>query len=624
MDRLSKKQAELYIGCTQLDWEYIVVPYMADCTEALPLTIMDKVICGLLSVDGRLTALKLGEILGLNVNDDPENGEYRDEAEACILDKAIGSLLDYGMIKCVSNTDLFTLTDIGREYYANGYKFRTTKSRSFDVYFDRVTDNHGKAKRIFAGTSGDCMTIQTPKCFYDELFLKSFIHEQNPSIYDKEKGSSFTNISCPDSVDVVKTSVCVAVLYDVLTKRFRFQAFIGDRLCTELSEIIASYDMLYDKLVDKIGGMLEDSVKHEDCLTQEKFELTLMENPYSVIEPEEFWEKLNVLVGNEEKDIFMNVDVWDEEKCMAITSFCKDRPSVNVFLSCGTYDIEMPFVQNLFCIDKVLSDDYILCGANVTYAMMGYVINCRDKRLHANMVFRYGHTEVDLSLKKRFFAEELLPGMIDNVLEYLNGDIDVAKGTIEEIVRCDCRLNVFRDFIDEETLLLIVRKKEDAIARVEQGLVEEIEKGESEKPYKTYIVDTNVFLDDPEILYKFKAEDRVVLSGQVLQELDKKKRMEADGVVSANARKAVRAINDVRKKDKYSKRKFLLLDYADMSLLPEELQTKKGDHFILGVAMKYIDSNPRMLTSDNILGLTAESIGIPVITLDEFYKENGM
>ena len=61
-----------------------------------------------------------------------------------------------------------------------------------------------------------------------------------------------------------------------------------------------------------------------------------------------------------------------------------------------------------------------------------------------------------------------------------------------------------------------------------------------------------------------------------------------------------------------------------MSLLPEELQTKKGDHFILGVAMKYIDSNPRMLTSDNILGLTAESIGIPVITLDEFYKENGM
>ena len=40
---------------------------------------------------------------------------------------------------------------------------------------------------------------------------------------------------------------------------------------------------------------------------------------------------------------------------------------------------------------------------------------------------------------------------------------------------------------------------------------------------KTYIIDTNVFLDDPDILSKFKRPNRVVLSGQVLQELDKKR-----------------------------------------------------------------------------------------------------
>ena len=43
--RSEKKQNELYIGCTEYSWEYSVLNYTADCTEALPLTLMDKTIC---------------------------------------------------------------------------------------------------------------------------------------------------------------------------------------------------------------------------------------------------------------------------------------------------------------------------------------------------------------------------------------------------------------------------------------------------------------------------------------------------------------------------------------------------------------------------------------------------
>ena len=70
-----KKQSELFIGSTQYDWDYMVIRYTADCTEALPLTLMDKTICGLLNIDGALTAAQLGTILGLNVVDNPKNCE---------------------------------------------------------------------------------------------------------------------------------------------------------------------------------------------------------------------------------------------------------------------------------------------------------------------------------------------------------------------------------------------------------------------------------------------------------------------------------------------------------------------------------------------------------------------
>ena len=246
MDRLSKKQSELYIGCTSLDWEYIEVPYTADCTVALPLSLMDKVICGLLSVDGELSTLQLGEILGLNVDNSHKDGKYRDIAEECLLELAIESLLEYGMIKR-KKSGMFCLTDIGKEYFAKGRKFRTDESRSFTVYFDRKTSNHGKLGRILAGLGGERTAICIPRRFKDESFLKTFIHEQIPSIYDEETGNSFTNLSYPGIVDVVKASIQVAVLYDVITKGFRFEAIVGGKVCEELSEIIAARESLYGR-----------------------------------------------------------------------------------------------------------------------------------------------------------------------------------------------------------------------------------------------------------------------------------------------------------------------------------------------------------------------------------------
>ncbi|MBO5919679.1 MAG: S1 RNA-binding domain-containing protein [Bacteroidales bacterium] len=623
MDRLSKKQSELYIGCTNLDWEYIEVPYTADCTVALPLSFMDKVICGLLSIDGELSALQLGEILGLNVDNSHKDGKYRDMAEDCLLDMAIGSLLEYGMIKR-KKSGLFCLTDIGKEYYAKGRKFRTDESSSFTVYYDRKTSNHGKLGRILSGLEGERTAIRTPKRFKDESFLKSFIHQQIPFVYDEKIGNSFTNISCPDMVEVVKASIQIAVLYDVITEGFRFKAIVAGEVCEELSGIIAARESVCDELLRKIGGMLDGSVMDEDRLSQERFEMTLTENPFSVVEPVTFWKKLDEIVGQKEKEVFVNVDLLDGESCEAIVALCRKRPLVNVFLSYGECEVEIPFVKNLFHVGRKLGEDYILSVTDATYAVKGYVITYKGEKLHANMVFQYAHVPVDLSFRRKLFAQEALPEMIAQVLEYLAGDIPFAKSSLEAIASCDIRLGVFGDLVDEKTKELIAQKKLEAAMKLEQELIEEMEEREKGEIFagKTYVIDTNVFLDDPEILDKFRDEDRVIVPEQVLNELDAKKLVKNNSVLSANARKAVRAIDNAKTKGRFSEKKSLEVICADMSLLGREFREDKGDNYILGVAIKYVGKNVVLLTSDKIFRLRAEPLGIPVVSLEEFYEMN--
>lgn len=692
--REEKKQCELYLGYTQYYWEYMVIPYTADCTEALPLTLMDKTICGLLDIDGTLTTAQLGSILGLNVCDNPDIGEYRDAAEASILDRAIRSLLEFGMITRDFNDGNIQLTDIGHEYYRQGKKFRTIQAHSFDVYFDRTTGVHGKARKIFKGILGRSASAVTPSSFKDEQYLKTFIHEQIPSIYDTEKGNSFTNISCPSLTKLIKVPVQIGVLYDVINHELRYLAVLDEKVCPELTEIIAGNEKLREELGVQVRVMLHGASTEIDRPTQEKFEASLLDGVATletkdgitsmipaVMEPEEFWQGLPLLINEKETEVFIKTDTLDQDKCKTIISLCESRPETNVFLSYTNCETEIPFKHNLFHIWQDVDGDYILCGSNVTYAIKGFVLNRPDGEILADMVFRYTDTEIDSSVLKGPFAIALLPKMITDTLNYLDTDFDITKRSVRSISFCDSRINVFEEFLNEETISQVRTKKQEVFNRIKLAFektlldklvaivaekdlediskikeleeislrVDEILK-EGDETYinlmesgrafkqtlkdrertikdelmaKTYIIDTNVFLDDPEILSKFKRPNRVVLSGQVLQELDKKKNKAEDPATAANARKAVGAINAAKDKDRKAKKKFLLMDYADMSLLPEELQTKKGDHFILGVAMKYRDANPWMLTSDNILGLTAESLGIPSVTLDEFYKKNG-
>ena len=168
-----KKLTEIYLGSVVIPWTYAIVDYSADCTEAIPFTPFDKVICGLLSIDEVLSFEQIAIILGLNVIDNPENNQYKDIAEYEILIEALTALCDFGMIEKGDNYfSRCRLTEIGRECSTQGRKFKTTENKVFKLYFDLTTNNHEKAKFVFQDIKSDNILPEMDAyCFSDENHL---------------------------------------------------------------------------------------------------------------------------------------------------------------------------------------------------------------------------------------------------------------------------------------------------------------------------------------------------------------------------------------------------------------------------------------------------------------------
>lgn len=133
------KLTEKYLGFVPFDWFYSVVKYKAECTIGEDFDLFDKTIVGILMVEERLSLEEIGDILGLNVINDPENQRYRDEAEYEILVFALEGLRNYGMLE---TSDIYysecRLTEIGREYAEKGRKFRVESDKEFLLFYDHT------------------------------------------------------------------------------------------------------------------------------------------------------------------------------------------------------------------------------------------------------------------------------------------------------------------------------------------------------------------------------------------------------------------------------------------------------------------------------------------------------
>lgn len=149
--------------------------------------------------------------------------------------------------------------------------------------------------------------------------------------------------------------------------------------------------------------------------------------------------------------------------------------------------------------------------------------------------------------------------------------------------------------------------------KIEVKVVGKIDLSKFEKKIKntednTYIIDTNVFVDCPDIINKLGSKCEIILSAKVVDELDKLK-ITLDEKGKKSVQNALKNINKAMDCPN------IQFEIADMRILPKDFDHRSPDNMILSVALRYKNSKSILLTSDNGLQIKAKGLGIQTQSL---------
>ncbi len=127
---------------------------------------------------------------------------------------------------------------------------------------------------------------------------------------------------------------------------------------------------------------------------------------------------------------------------------------------------------------------------------------------------------------------------------------------------------------------------------------------------QTFVIDTNVFIENSEILERINPRDLVIMPAKVLDELDKLKTSKDAGLKS----KAELALRKIKNAEKSRRIRY---EVGAVELLPIDLNSRNADNIILSLAIKYRNQNAVLLTSDNGLISKAKAVRVNVKSLKE-------
>jgi molecular chaperone DnaK (HSP70) len=196
-----------------------------------------------------------------------------------------------------------------------------------------------------------------------------------------------------------------------------------------------------------------------------------------------------------------------------------------------------------------------------------------------------------------FRGRKVLPSVIyfDKIDRPLFGDIALKKGAVNP----QYLLREFKRDLGTSTKYSLTFEDNQILDEVE----------------KNYIIDTNIFIDEPKFLKEFNQTDSIKLPLKVIDELHNlSKRSELE--ISSNL--AIKSIESLKT--------FLDISFenSDLSLLPDDIErnskNSENDNKILSIAKQFSDLNPEtyLITNDSGLKLKAEIIKVKVLNLTEF------
>lgn len=229
---------------------------------------------------------------------------------------------------------------------------------------------------------------------------------------------------------------------------------------------------------------------------------------------------------------------------------------------------------------------FLIPNASIRYSLEPELFNVATSRAMNNTIIVLPTT----------LYKELIPEEVKNYLIKAKQGCEKSANSHQKVISSG---NVQVKVIDKIDLSKFETPKQKAV--------------KSSTKRNIYIIDTNVFVNCPDIISKIDEKYLVVLSAKVIDELDKLK-IKLDATGKLNVEKALRNIN--RAMDKRNIR----MQLSDVELLPDDFNKKSPDNNILTVALKYKNDNPILLTSDNGLQVKTKGLGISTISLRDFLK----
>ncbi len=142
------------------------------------------------------------------------------------------------------------------------------------------------------------------------------------------------------------------------------------------------------------------------------------------------------------------------------------------------------------------------------------------------------------------------------------------------------------------------------------------QKKEEKTEEKYYIFDTNVFLDQPDILEGMKKNEKVVLPITVEQELEYRKR---ESNTKYSAERALEQLLLWNERIIYEESDLSLLPEDFFKKFPEDFNNANNDNRILSIVMKYQKNGGILVSSDyQLVKLKCGFVNVKAMTLKEF------
>ena len=153
---------------------------------------------------------------------------------------------------------------------------------------------------------------------------------------------------------------------------------------------------------------------------------------------------------------------------------------------------------------------------------------------------------------------------------------------------------------------------------------------------KTYVLDTNVLLHDPQALFRFEEND-LVIPMTVIEEIDRFKKELSE--IGRNARQFSRLLDALREKAKLVEGvelesggflRVALYTEDALKRLPPELRYDHGDNRILAVALElreecacpviFVTKDTNLRLKADVIGLSAEDYESDKVSIEELYS----